>query len=1026
MRRTVSILYADVVGSTSLGESLDPEAVRKFMDRYFTAATTAVERHGGAVEKFIGDAVVAVFGVPRVHEDDSLRAVRAADDLRRDFYRLNTELGPLLEQDLRLRVGVNTGEVVVGAPQAGGSFVTGDAVNVAARLEQAAAPGDMLIGTETYALVRDAIDAAPTSLLRVKGKAEPLQAWRLLGLRPGRTPPTYLSTFVGRETQVKALEEALVNAVQGRTCVAVTVIGEPGGGKTRLAEELLSRLDSSSTVLRGRCLPYGEGVTLWPLREAVLQAGGLKGDESTEAGRARLRDVLGDIPDVEAVVMRLSHIAGLEGPVRVPEDLAWSFRVLLETLASRQPLILVVDDLHWAEPSLLDLLEHVSRLCDGAPILLLLLSRPELLQVPGTQHGWLSRQVVRLNPLGTDEVEKLLQGLDLPHPVRDQVVRASGGNPLFAEQLVRKMWDEGLLSDRESRPIWVSSADEAHIGIPPTIHALLAARLDLLTAPERSLLERAAVVGSTFNISVLVALTDADSAEVNALLQSLARKGLVRAADSDLPALGPAYTFVHALVRDTAYAGMAKATRAMRHEQLADWLAAAPSTSVSDVIVGNHLEQACRYCRELHLDPVRTRDLAERAATRLGAAAHLLETCDARSAADLLGRAVDLLAAGSETRMDLLLRRSRLLMELGLFAEARWAAAEVERCSSGVFSAQGRLLGSEIAFRTDPGQEPSSVDQVLHEVLPVLRRAGDHRGLSDAYFLDFMKQILLLRCATGTASLERAIHRANLAGDEGRAARARAWLAVVYEFGPTPADEALVALEQLTAQSPMDLRLRALVQESACLLHAMCGRFAHARQVAEGSRRDYQAIGWAGILATLTQKTGVLEELAGNPTAAHLEYQRGRAALRALGETAYLSTLAGLHARMLARVGRTEEAQHAIREAQATGSAGDVATNGLVTQARTLLLARANDPRCLVAADLALSLVASTEAPDFIGEAHAAAATAHAAMGHPKECRRHLRVAVECFARKGNVVRAAALGDALRATQRELSTFQIF
>ena len=358
----MTVVFCDVVGSTSLGESVDPEALQALLARYFERMKAIVENHGGTVEKFIGDAVMAVFGVPVVREDDALRAVRVAEEMQ----------AALGELELEGRIGVNTGEVVTGTPE---RLVAGDAVNVAARLQQAASPGQILLGAETHVLVADAVHVEPVEPLTLKGKSEPVAAWRLLDVIAGA--PAYTrrldAPFVGREAELVALEHELERAVAERTCRLCTGVGEPGIGKSRLVGELLAASGRARVVV-GRCLSYGEGITYWPLAEIVREVAG------TEP-KARLQELLARDEEAELVAERIAGTVGAaSAATAAPEETYWAFRRLFEALAADRPLIIVIEDVHWAEPTLLDLLEYVAGFSSSAPILLLCVARPDLLE----------------------------------------------------------------------------------------------------------------------------------------------------------------------------------------------------------------------------------------------------------------------------------------------------------------------------------------------------------------------------------------------------------------------------------------------------------------------------------------------------------------------------------------------------------------------------------------------------------------------------------------------------------------------
>jgi class 3 adenylate cyclase len=401
VRKTVTILRSDVTGSTSLGEQLDPEALRSVMNRLFDEMQGVVESHGGTVEKFIGDAVMAVFGVPQAHEDDALRAVRAAAEMRERLYTLNDELERHRGVRLALRTGITTGEVVAGDPATRQTFVTGDPANVAARLEQSAEPGEILLGDPTYVLVSSAVDAQPVPLLQVKGKSEPLRAWRLVDVLPGAEPiPRRFDTpMVGRQADLAQLEDVFAAVKAEGACRLATVLGEPGIGKSRLANEFSSRITDEATVLRGRCLPYGAGITYWPLVEIVRTAA--RGET-----RAHILELVAGEPEAQLIADRVAAAVGAGHPGGT-EETFWATRKLVERLARDRPLVLIVDDLQWAEATFFDLLEHLTYLVRSAPLLLLCVARPELAEV---RPNWPGLRL-RLAPLSSDEARRLLDEL---------------------------------------------------------------------------------------------------------------------------------------------------------------------------------------------------------------------------------------------------------------------------------------------------------------------------------------------------------------------------------------------------------------------------------------------------------------------------------------------------------------------------------------------------------------------------------------------------------------------------------------
>src|SRR6188472_2406375 len=408
-RKVVTIVFSDLKGSTSLGEALDSEALREVMTRYFDAMRGELERHGGVIEKFIGDAVMAVFGLPRLHEDDALRAVRAASGMQAALEELNDELQRIYGVQLANRTGVNTGEVVAGDPSTGQRLVTGDAVNVAARLEQAAGEREVLLGELTYRLVRGDVDVEEVEPLELKGKSEPVPAYRLVGVRETvSTDARRGAPLVGREEELAALTSAVDEAAASSSCHLVTVVGDAGLGKSRLTSEFLAASRPRALAASGRCLPYGEGITFWPVGEAVKGLAGIVNDDSATEVQTKLAS-LAD-PAGDGVTARLASALGLSVEPFPVEELFWAVRRLLTHLAAERPVIFLVEDIHWAEPTMLALIEHLVQACK-APVLVLCPTRPELLEKePEWSTGAHSARIV-LEPLDTEHAQRMIESL---------------------------------------------------------------------------------------------------------------------------------------------------------------------------------------------------------------------------------------------------------------------------------------------------------------------------------------------------------------------------------------------------------------------------------------------------------------------------------------------------------------------------------------------------------------------------------------------------------------------------------------
>src|ERR671936_944278 len=654
VRKTVTVVFSDITGSTLLGERLDPETVRRVISRYFDEMEAVLERHGGTVEKFIGDAVMAVFGIPQLHEDDALRAVRAAVGMRERLAVLNEELAREHGVGLSIRTGVNTGEVVAGEASAGQKLVTGDAVNIAARLEQAAQPDEILIGPDTRGLVREAVRAETLEALPLKGKTEPVSAWRLVEVLHDVPAAARLDApFVGRADELAELERALERAVDEQTCQLRTVVGPPGIGKSRLVREFVEQVGGRARFVVGRCLPYGEGITYWPLAEIVRQIAG--DDPSKQAA-----NLLGDDRDADLAAERISGAIGVREVAGTPEEISWAFRKLFEALAKERPLIIGVDDIQWAEPTLLDLLEYLVTFASDAPIVLLCLARRDLFDArPSWSNPRPHAALLTLTPLSDEDssilIERIVREQALSDEERSRIVEAAEGNPLFVEQLLAMHAERG----------------NGKLAIPPTIQALLAARIDRLEPEERAVIERASIEGRMFHRgSVQELMPEQARARIGGHLLTLVRKEFIRPDRAQLPG-DDGFRFGHILIRDSAYDSIPKRLRVDLHERFAGWLESRLGDEAPSEIVGYHLEQAYRYRVELGRIGQEGRAVAGRAAEQLRAAGDRASARgDMPAAANLLGRAAELLPAQDPARLELLPDWAAALIEVGELAQA--------------------------------------------------------------------------------------------------------------------------------------------------------------------------------------------------------------------------------------------------------------------------------------------------------------------------------------------------------------------
>ena len=619
----MTVVFADVVGSTALGERVDPETLRWAMQRWFERMVGAIEGHGGTVENFIGDAVMGVFGVPIVHEDDALRAVRAAAEMREEVAALRGELRSERGIEFGMRIGVNTGEAVTGASPSGGHFTAGDIVNVAARLEQAARPGDILLGRDTFTLVRHAVEAEPVAPLTVKGKREVVEAHRLLGVATdarGR-PERPRAPMFGRERERRRLLDTFHQAVADSSCQLFTVLGAAGVGKSRLVAEVLETIDGAATVAVGRCLPYGDGLTWWPLVEALGATGLLE-----RAG-----------PDAADAAARVSDLLGSSGVAVSHDDACWAVRKVLEALGRERPIVLVVDDLQWAEPTFVDVIEHVADWARESPLLLLIMARPELLDArPGWGGGKPNATSVLLEPLGETEAGDLLRHLLGTARLADHAVArildVAEGNPLYVEEIVAMLTDQGHLDAPEG---------DMSIAVPPTIHALLAARLDGLEDGERAVIEAAAIEGKEF----------AREQVRGARRRAVARPGRRTPARSRSLRPHPAGTHER---RRLPLSPSAHLRRGIRRDSeghtrraaraLCGLARGAPDGICHrvDELLGHHLERAVVLRRELGASQATTTGMAARASASLARAGRRAAAREEPAATRLLERAAAL------------------------------------------------------------------------------------------------------------------------------------------------------------------------------------------------------------------------------------------------------------------------------------------------------------------------------------------------------------------------------------------------
>jgi class 3 adenylate cyclase/tetratricopeptide (TPR) repeat protein len=722
-RKFVTVFFCDLVGFTARSEAADPEDVRAAVRPYYARLRRELERYGGTVEKFIGDAVMAVFGAPVVHEDDAERAVRAGLRILQAIHELNLEE----RLELAVRIGINTGEVLVtlGArPTEGEGMVAGDVVNTAARLQTVAPPGGIAVGESTFLATRDVFDFEPLEPVTVKGKSRPLPVWRAIASRArfGSELRRHAIPMVGREVEKTLLQGLFERALRDDSVQLVTIVGEPGVGKSRLVFELDSYVDEHRDLItwrEGRCLPYGEGITFWALGEIVKAQAGILESDAPETVTAKLERAVPETePDREWLKARLGPLVGLEGPGAEREESFTAWRRFLEALAAARPAVLVFEDLHWADPALLDFLEHVADWSEGIPLLLVCTARPELYERhPHWAGGKRNATTINLSPLSGEEtarlVAELLEQAALPAEVQAPLVERAGGNPLYAEEFVRMLIDRGMLV-RKGRT-W-TLAEGAEIPFPESVQALIAARLDTLPPERKTLLQDAAVLGKVFWAGAVAAMGERDEATVREALHELSRKELVHPARATTMEGEAEYSFSHVLIRDVAYAQIPRESRAERHCLAAGWIEQKAPERIEDLadVLAHHYVQALELTRAAGGD---AGYLVDRAVRFLALAGDRALALDVPRAEQSYARALELLPPNHPAQAQLLMGWGQALTLVARYEEAidtLERAAQIHRSRGAQVEAARALLLSVAALARFGGtREQARVEEAI-------------------------------------------------------------------------------------------------------------------------------------------------------------------------------------------------------------------------------------------------------------------------------------------------------------------------
>ncbi|MEO8274433.1 MAG: AAA family ATPase, partial [Chloroflexota bacterium] len=916
--------------------------------------------------------------------------------------------------------GVNSGEVIAGDASTAQRMVTGDAVNTAARLEQAAGSGEVVLGDLTYRLARDKIEVEFMAPLNLKGKAEPVPAYRLVSV--GSNAPQEHGTttpFVGREMEMGRLSSALLAAIEGRKAEHITVVGDAGVGKSRLIREFAARAGQQARVVRGRCLPYGEGITFWPLGEVVREAAGITSDDTARIATRRIDLLLSRSPladERERIVERVAAAMNLSAEQFPVAELMWGGRRFLEALASERPVVMLVDDLHWAEETFLDFLDYLVESIHESALLVLGSARHEIAERHADWSESHDPVMVKLEPLSEADagriVEELLGVLD--EHVRARIAQAAEGNPLYVEQMVSMLVETGAL--QRGMDGWVAREGSAQLQIPPTVQALVASRLDALKTEERAVVDPASVIGLSFPMEAITELVD-DSVRprLGDDLSTLVTKQLVRR----LPEDDTIYRFGHQIIRDTAYGSLLKRKRAALHEQFVTWAERINRERGRELefeeILGFHLEQAYQYRTSLGLVDAEAKDVGERAAEKLASSGRrALARGDLPAATGLLRRAAALLPSTSTLRIEILVDLADGFLQQGAFDDCKQVLEDARTAAEQILDPRllarvdlleaGRAMfvgGAGVAYRSL---------EVVGAAVPVLQGANDDAGLARAARLEMYSQVMLGRFTDATAASVRIVEHARRAGDERLVSRSVAAIANILVHGPARVEGATAQTGELLAGVHGDRKVEAILLGALAQLQAMAEEFEGAR---ESYRREQEILNelGSGIDASSTSiDSGRVELLAGNAEAAERELRRDYDALEAIGEAYLRSTVAAMLSEALWQLGRLDEADELAGIAASLADEDDVVSQvGWRATRAKVLAARGQTTEAIELAEAGVAAAAATEEVGLHADALIALSFVRSRAGLEHESSAALDAALELLEAKGDVATARKL-----------------
>ncbi|MGE3873127.1 MAG: AAA family ATPase, partial [Parvibaculaceae bacterium] len=912
----------------------------------------------------------------------------------------------------------------------GHRFLTGEAVRVAKRLEEAAKPDEILIGEQTHKLVRDAVVVEAGNPRTLKhGETFPVLVLVGVVAHTAGFERRFEAPFIDRERPRAVIDSLLRDVISRRGSHLLTILGSAGVGKSRLILEFAEGAPSQAIVARGRCLPYGEGITYWPLADIIQEITRAKGLDTARPSVAMIAEILAREDKAELIAERVSELLGI-GDARPGgrEETFWAVRRLFEAVARERPLVIAVDDLHLAETTFLDLIEHLADFARTSPILIVCMARPEFMD---TRPGWGRRPnatTLALEPLSDADcrqlVMNLLDHLPLLPAVESRITSAAEGNPLFAEELVAMLIDERLLTRNEDQ--WVARSDLSELPVPATINALLAARLDGLPVHERAILTTAAVEGAVFHRSTVAELAPALETALDEGLNALAHRDLIRSGESEFSG-EKAYRFRHVLIRDAAYRSLSKNARADLHERFAAWLERQAAERLRDFeeMAGYHLEQAYQYRIALGLRDARAASLAAQAAARLEAAARrALGRSHLSAAVALLQRVCVLLPADDAQRRMLLPELGGALIECGRLAEAERVLEEAERLAA---TANDERASSHVAVQQQLLRllrvEGGGTDQAARATaaaIQVFHRWKDDIGLCRARRLEALFYWNEARAEAAAQAWESAATHARHAGDRHLYNDILTWIASSLWCGPTAAGEGIRRCELMRAEVRDSPEPEAAILGHLGSLYAMTGKFDLARQLVAASNATYADLGLT-LGAATSQNEATVELLAGNPAAAEESLRKGYRALEGMGERMFLPTTAAFLARAVLEQGRDEEADELASVSAQLAAPGDLLSQILWRSIRARVLSQRTDAH--EAVDLAREAVALARSTDFINfRADALLDLSHVlkASRHVDEAVASAAEALHLYELKGNVVSASLTRSWLRECSRDV------